>query len=198
MFNEVPCNLTIITSMAKAIKLHPLTHCSSNYELFYRKLARNSFLENFNICFQEPLIHQATFKSESYVPNQLWFGLFSDEEKETVEDECGFYGMMYRTDVKVARKRAKKMLEKTEEALAAKLVNTQAQKEGHTQAFYQRDAIKDMYEAIGCFDLADEITLTFIFSEWPDMEQMKKTDYVKEFEAKLLKKMSGLSNEGHF
>src|SRR3990167_10707323 len=104
MKDEIPCNLTIVTSMSKAIELHPMTHYATRNELFEEK-ARNSFLENFNVSFQKPDYHQATFKKESYAPDQMWFSFFGDDEKQVMQDDYGFYGVIYLTEVKQARKR---------------------------------------------------------------------------------------------
>lgn len=192
MDNEMPCRLRIVTSMGKAIQLHPLTHSPSYYRELLEPRARNEFLEQFDLSFQEPRNHEATFKKESHAPNQMWFSLFADEEKEVLQDDYGFYGVMYRTEVKQARKRVKEKLKKVEAAVVKSPVTLPTGQEDYRvrRTFRQRDEIKAIDQALGYFNLTDEITLTFVFSEWPDIEQMKKTDYVKEFEDKLLKRLT--------
>ncbi len=189
---EMPCSLEIVTSMEKAIKIHPMTHYPSHYEAFVVTRARNEFLEHFNISFQQPRPHQATFKKESHAPDQTWFSLFAGEEKQVLQDDYGFYGVMYRTEVKRARKRVEKMLEKVEAAIVKSPVTLPPGQEDFLvrRTFSQRDEIKAINQALSYFNLTDEITLTFVFSEWPDIEQMEKNDYVKEFEDKLLKRLT--------
>ncbi len=192
MDNEMPCSLTIVTSMGKAIQLHPLTHYPSSYRELLEPRTRNGFLEHFNISFHQPRHHQATFKKESQAPDQMWFSFFTDEEKQVLQDDYGFYGVMYRTDVKLARKRVEERLKKVEAAVIKSPVTLPTRQEEYLvrRTFHQRDEIKAIDDALGYFNLTDEITLTFVFSEWPDIEQMKKTDYVKEFEDKLLKRLT--------
>jgi len=197
---EMPCKLTIVTSMGKAIKLHPMTHYPSYYELLEPR-ARNGFLEHFNISFHQPRHHQATFIKESHAPDQMWFSFFADEEKEVLQDDQGFYGVMYRSDVKLASKRVEQRFEKVEAAIVKNPVTLPDGQEDYKtrMVLRNRDEIKEIDEALGYFSWTDEITLTFLFSEWPDIEQMKKTDYVKDFEDKLLKRLSGAdSDQIHF
>lgn len=192
MYTDMPCSLTIVTSMGKAIKLHPMTHYPSYYEMFSAGRARNQFLENFNISFQEPRSHQATFKKEDHAPNQTWFSLFADEEKTVLEDESGFYGVMYRTEAKRAKRRVEKLLEKIETQIVKHPARLPVEQEDYRvrRILSERDEIKAIHQALSYFNLTDEITLTFVFSEWPDIDQMKKTDYIKEFENKLSRKLT--------
>ena len=118
-----------------------------------------------------------------------------------MQDDQGFYGVMYRSDVKLASKRVEQRFEKVEAAIVKNPVTLPDGQEDYKtrMVLRNRDEIKEIDEALGYFSWTDEITLTFLFSEWPDIEQMKKTDYVKDFEDKLLKRLSGAdSDQIHF
>lgn len=182
MGNESPAKLTIVTSIARALELHSLTHYNSYSE------KGNDFLHGFDIEFHRPLYHQATFLKTDYVPDKFWFGLFDDAEKTIMEDDYSFYGIQYQTSVKLALERAKKLLEKTMRSLGSKKISSDSGSgldfEVRRIILY-RDWLGDVERALRGFDGGDEITLAFIFMEWPSIEEARRKDYIKEFEEKL-------------
>jgi hypothetical protein len=190
MHDEYPSKLKIVTSMAKAIEIHPLTH----YNSYSQK--GNDFLHGSELSFQDPAFNKATFRLSGYAPKKEWFVLFDEAEKEVMEDAYAFYGICYDTTVELALKRINKVIEKAQEALAGKTEFDSNDKEGWNTraAFYNRDNLIEVKKALGVFNTVDKITLTFIFSEWPDIEAAKRKEYIKEFEAKLLKHMSRTDN----
>lgn len=187
MGNDMPTKLTIVTSMAIAIRLHPLTHRS-----IYSRHTR-SFLEKFDIEFHEPSYNQAIFEASSYAPERTWYGLFDKTEKIVMEEEGGgFYGIQYKTQVKLTHRRVEELADRLEKTIQSQ---SQIPKDAPMdyqvrRKFYLRDEVRDIEDALERFNEEDQITLTFIFSEWPTIEEAKRRDYIKEFEKKLLKIVS--------
>lgn len=185
MGNDMPTKLTIVTSMAIAIRLHPLTHRS-----IHSRHTR-SFLEKFGIEFHEPSYNQAIFEASSYAPERTWYGLFNKTEKTVMEEEGGgFYGIQYKTQVKLTHRRVEELADRLEKAIQSQSPKDTPLDYQVRGKFYLRDEIRDIENALERFNEEDQITLTFIFSEWPDIEEAKRKDYIKEFEKKLLKMVS--------
>jgi len=180
MNDESQAELSIVTSMLKAIELHGLTHMNFHS-------GGNQFLYGMEIQFQKPEKHQATLSFKGDVPNKEWFCLFDDAEKGIMEDEYIFYGISYRTIVKLARKRVGRVIEIIEDSISTKGASQTGGSVivGRRNIFYQHDRIQEMEKALKHFDDNNEITMTFLFSEWPNAEQAKKSDYVKEFKTKI-------------
>lgn len=184
MDNRSPAELTIVTSIARAVRLYPLTQWNDTFE------EENRFLRGFKLEFQQPRKHQATFTRTSFIPAEQWFCLFDEAEKEIMEDEYAFYGICYKTMVKLARKRLTRMVEKIEDGLGNKTVSGSKDPSGSNQAFYHRDVSRDAEKALKLFDANDDIVLTFVFADWPNVDEARKREYVKEVESKLLGKKS--------
>src|SRR3990172_659536 len=186
MNSEQPSNLRIVTSLIKAIELHPLTHYNSYSQ------SENGFLHGAKLIFHKPEFNKATFLLSGYAPQKEWFVLFDDAEKEIMEDEYRFYGICYETSVKLSLERLRKLIDKAQIALAVKTkpeANENQDWKVRT-SFNYRDSLVEAKKALSCFDETDPITLTFIFSEFPNIKEAKRKDYVKEFEEKILKQVS--------
>ncbi len=166
---------SVITSVVKAIELYPLIHESS-----YRE--ENRFLSGFRINFHEPKQHQAVLTRSVSVPDKTWFSLFDDAEKEIMEDEFAFYGIEYSTKIKLALNRVRKLIVKFEEEIGSRSVRNEVLR----HIFYQRDQLKQLEQALTKFHEGDQVCLTFVFSEWPNVEVARRKDFVKEFESNLL------------
>lgn len=193
MNDRQPSELKIVTSLNKGIELYPLTKWDSDRE-------PNEFLRGFNIEFKKPQPHQTTFVEKGFVPRNDWFFLFDDAEKEILEDQYAFYGIGYRTTVKLARRRVERILTKLEESIVGEKPNHQSNKKEDIEIrsiFYRRDYLKEVKEALEHFQEDDEITLEFIFTEWPSVDESRRKEYVKEFEEKLLGK-SGQNDDVPF
>ena len=122
----------------------------------------NRFLSAFRISFHEPKQNQAVLTRSSSVPDKTWFSLFDDAEKEIMEDEYAFYGIQYSTKAKLALNRVSR------------------------HNFYHRDQLKQIDHALTKFHEGDQVCLSFVFSEWPNIEVSRRKDFVKEFESNLL------------
>ncbi len=175
MNEDMLTKFSVTTSVAKAIELYPLIHERSYQE-------QNRFLSGFRINFHEPKQQQAVLTRSVSVPDKSWFSLFDDAEKEIMVDEYAFYGIEYSTKVKLALNRVSKLIEKLEEEIGSKRVLSAEVKRN----FYQRDQLKEIEEALTKFHQSDEVCLTFVFSEWPNVEVARRKDFVKEFESNLL------------
>lgn len=182
---DMPCKLTIETSMINAIKLYPLIHSKSYSE-------GNKFLERFYIEFHKPAHNQATLERSVYAPDNTWFSLFDEAEKVIMEDEYAFFGIMYESQVKLIKKRLEKLITKVQEEISAKGTYPPNNKYDYQsrRVFYLRDGLKDIEKTINLLSENDSISLTFIFAEWPALEEAKKREYVKEFEGKLMRIIS--------
>ncbi len=167
--------LEIVTSVSKAIELYPFIHGEEAWD-------RNRFMAGMRITFHEPKQNQAKISRSISVPDKTWFSLFDDAEKQILEDEYVFYGVEYRTTVKMAKKRVDRLVENLEE----KMTDKSFRKEARRHNFYHRDELRQVFAALGQLNSDDEIVLNFIFSEWPNVEKARRKDYVKEFESKLL------------
>src|SRR4051812_3375865 len=107
---EYEASLLIKTSMLKAIEIYPLTHRSDFPS------QTNDFLNYFVIEFHKPAPARATFKrTDGLTPKDTWFLLFEDAEREVINDEYMFYGICYKTTVKMALKRLENKMKKLEE-----------------------------------------------------------------------------------
>ncbi len=181
---DTPCKLTIETSMTNAIKLYPLIHPRS-YS------GRNQFLEHFYIEFHKPNFNQATLERSVYAPDKTWYSLFDEAEKVVMEEEFGFYGIMYESQVKLIKRRVEKLIAKIEKTI----LNRSSYQSNNSdyrarQVFYLRDEIKDIEKILGQLNEKDLVTLTFMFAEWPTQEEAKRREYVKEFEGKVMRIIS--------
>ena len=175
MNEDTLTKLSITTSVAKAIELYPLIH-ESNYR------EENRFLSLFKISFHEPKQNQAVLTRSVSVPDKTWFSIFDDAEKEIMEDEYAFYGIQYSTKAKLALNRVKKLIEKLEEEMSSRSVRKAVGRHN----FYHRDQLKQIEHALTKFHEGDQVCLSFVFSEWPNIEVSRRKDFVKEFESNLL------------
>lgn len=183
MNDDYERGLSITTSLTRAIEAYSLT-------LWHRGKS-NSFLRDWRIEFYTPRYHQAILSSRHPAPEGKWFSLFDEAEKEMMEDEYRFYGVMYRTTVKLARKRVRNLLEKVEKSLAeTPFIPSTNQSWEFRQPFYRRDEIRDIDEALELFGQDDEICLTFYLEKWPEMDEMRKKEYVKDYKEKLFLKVT--------
>ncbi len=174
-----PAKLNITTSNALAVKLHPYTQLSYRDNVY-------GFLRNFKLDFDSPRSGEATFSDSSYIPSYNWFLLFEEAEKEIMEDEYTFYGIRYETNVASAIKRLNKHLDDVESLIAKTQVETTENKDFvRGRRFSLRDEIVDMKKVLSKFDPKDKITMDFVFTEWPNIEEAKRKDYVHEFEQKV-------------
>lgn len=172
MNEDTLTKLSITTSVAKAIELYPLIH-ERNYQ------GDNRFLSGFRIGFHEPKQHQAVLTRSVSVPDKTWFALFDDAEKEIMEDEYAFYGISYSTKVKLALNRVRKLIAKIEEERSDR-------RSARMHNFHHRDQLKLIEQALTKFHEGDQVCLSFVFSEWPNIEASRRKDFVKEFQSKLL------------
>lgn len=179
MDENLPSKLIIVTSALKAVEIYPLTR-GAKYE------ERNSFLNNFRIEFHKPNYSRATLNYLFTVPIKESFSLFEENEKEILMDEYTFYGIEYKTTVKQAKRRVDKVVEKLESKLGGAKKASQPSSLQIMSQFSERDKFKDIGTALKELRDKDEITLVFMFAEWPNPEEARKRDYVREFEDKIL------------
>lgn len=172
MNEDTLTKLSIKTSVTRAIALYPLIH-ESNYK------DQNRFLSGLVINFHQPKQHQAVLTRSVSVPDRTWFSIFDDAEKEIMEDEFAFYGIQYTTKVKFALNRVRKLIEKVEDERTNR-------RSARMHNFHHRDDLKHIEHALTKFHENDEVCLSFVFSEWPNVETARRKDFVKEFESKLL------------
>lgn len=178
---ELPASLKITTSIARAIEIHPMTHWKS-----FGDKCENEFLGRFDLEFKVPNPGNATLTNTGMIPDPNWFLLFEEAEKEIMEDEYAFYGIQYSTTVKAAIKRLEKHLEDFQKEFSSDLSGSKEKRDWKTRKrLYERDKVKDMLEALKSFGKDDELELNFVFTQWPDIEIARKTDYIKEFESKV-------------
>lgn len=184
MDNRLPAELTIVTSIARAIKLHPFTCWSSDQQ------NDNDFLKRFKVDFQKPTFYLATLSRSAYAPHEDWLYFFDEAEKEVIEDEYSFYGVRYQTSVKLAKRRVAGLLKKIEDSIGEQRMSNASEKDRvkFGRMFYNRDGFKDAKEGLKLFDDNDEIAVNFMFADWPNVEDAKRKEYIKEFEDKLLGK----------
>lgn len=177
MSDDTPAQLSIVTSLSRAIDIYPSTEWSNHKD-------RNIFMSRFTIEFRKPGPQFATFVCKGYAPTETWFSLFDDAEKEVMEDEFTFYGVRYQTITKLAVKRVESLLRKMGEMHH---LNAKKNSPSDNQRFhYQLEELGKIKEGLKMFDEKDEVVLTFLFPEWPDIEVAKKTEYIKRFENKIL------------
>ena len=166
--------------MLKAIQIYPLTQRSEF------STGENEFLIHFFIDFYSPSPKEAIFKRKhGLAPRSDWFLLFDEAEKEIQGDEYNFYGISYRTSVKLASKRLRSKIKKLEDAVEESQTGTKMSRFYVRNAFSRRNFIRDMYEALRIFNPDDEITINFIVAEWPNEDDMGKKEYIKYFEDKI-------------
>ena len=175
MNDDMSAKFSITTSVTKAIELYPAIHERGSRE-------GNKFLFEFKIDFHKPKQHQAMLSTSTSVPDKIWFSLFDEAEKEMMEDEYAFYGIEYSTKVKLALNRVRKLIEKLEEEMSSKSVRKAVGRHN----FYHHNQLAEIEEALTRLHEGDEIRLTFVFSEWPNIEMARKKEFVKEFENKIL------------
>lgn len=178
---DLPASLKIVTSIVKAIELHPMTHWRG-----MGGVGENDFLGRLDIEFNVPNPGMAVLTNKGMTPNPDWFLLFEEAEKEILEDEYAFYGIQYSTTVKAAIKRLERHLEDFEKEFSRDLSGSKEKRGLKTRKrLYGRDKVKEMLEALKSFGKDDAIELNFVFTQWPDIEVARKTDYIKEFESKV-------------
>jgi len=183
MWTELPSKLVITTSMSRAINIFPLVQGDiSRYGD-----SRDEFIKDFAVQFNAPWNGKASFIDSQMAPRSHWFLIFEESEKAVNEDDFAFYGMMYTTTVRAALKRLRSHLRDLEaksnlESHNNKPFNSEMHKE---MMLITMDRIKAMQKGLRVFMDSDEIRLEFLFSEWPDQEEMKSKQYVKDFEQKL-------------
>lgn len=182
--DRTTAKIGIVTSMSNAINLYPFIHGESGWS------ERNRFLSGMVINFRHPKPNQAEITDSAPIPKKTWFVLFDDAEKEILEDEYAFYGVQYKTTVKLAKKRVEKVVEKLEVNMNDKAFR----KEARHQNFYQLDELKHMSEALNKFSDENEVVMNFLFSEWPDIDKAKRMDYVKEYEGQILNRWNDLND----
>lgn len=179
---DYEASLLIKTSMLKAIEIYPLTHKSDFPS------QTNDFLNYFFIEFHEPAPGRAVFKrTEGLAPKDTWFLLFEETEKEAISDEYLFYGIRYKTTVKLALKRLENKIEKLEEFATQASTKTKKSRFYIRGTWARRDYTKDMQEALKLFSPEDEINLNFMVAEWPEND-MEEKEYVKYFEDKIFRR----------
>jgi len=178
---DLPTSLKIVTSIAKAIELQPMTRWRG-----MGGVGENDFLRKMEIEFNMPSKGKATFVSDGMIPTPDWFLLFEEAEKEIMEDEYSFYGIQYATTVKAAIKRLRRHIEDLEKEFSRDLSGPKEKRDWKiTKRLYGRDKLKEMLEAMKSFGKDDAIELNFVFTQWPDIELARKTDYIRKFESKV-------------
>lgn len=173
--NDLPAKLSILTTMNKAIELYPMTVTS------WKDPYPENFLKRFRIDFHQPNYGMAVIYSDQYAPDKVWFSLFEEAEKRVVDDDYNFFGVMYETSVKAAKKRIQVLIEKIRKVSVEKM--SEYRKRMHTRTTEEIQQIEKVLDLLG---VDDEIHLEFLFKEWPSSEEMKATDYVKEFQDKIM------------
>ncbi|GEM_PF-4923854 len=184
MNDRQTCQLSIVTSVAKAIEIYPLTLRNS------RSGKGNDFLHGWEIEFHKPNQNKARIvESGCFAPVKTWFLLFDEAEKELMEDEYNFYGVEYATSIKLAKRRVSKFLKKT---IIPQFAGSNSR--SVERILYQRDSVTAMARALEYFKEEDEVTLSFVISEFPSVDEAKNKDYIKEFEQKILKEFHYLDD----
>ncbi len=180
---EQIANLSITTSMTKAIEIYPLTQKGEFLS------QTNEFLDGFFIEFHNPRPDEATLKLRNcFVPREDWFLLFDEAEKEARTDKYAFYGICYKTSVKLAIKRLESKIKKIENFTVQARSRTNESGFYANGAFLTRDFIKDVYEALKLFSAEDEISISFKIAEWPNKIEMEEKEYIKHFEDKIFRR----------
>lgn len=161
--------------MNKAIELYPFTVSLKKIQ------TSNSFLRDFKIDFHQPDYGLATLYCDRYVPERIWFSFFEEAEKQVIDDDYNFFGVIYHTSVELARKRVQVLNEKLSKLSMNKV--PERDRWVYTRA---KESIQQIKQALDMLRENDHINLEFLFKEWPSSEEMKATDYVKEFQDRVM------------